>query len=71
MNNQIVYQAPQEYYTIAEAAKVLGLTGRTVSEYLKTGKLRCSRLNRQVVRISRADLADLMDKHASVTSHDE
>jgi excisionase family DNA binding protein len=68
MTNQIVYETPQEYFTIAEAAKVLNLSPRTISEYLKAGKLRCSRLNRQVVRISRANLQELMDKHSSVTS---
>jgi excisionase family DNA binding protein len=62
----VVQLPPDEFLTRAEAARALSVSTRTITTYLKSGKLKCSRLSHQFVRIRRSDLEDLMDRHASV-----
>ena len=52
-------------YTVQEASEVLGVTPDTVAAWIKSGKLRASKLVRNTVRISSDDIMELYDSRAT------
>lgn len=54
-------------YTVREAAEVLGVTPDTVAAWIKSGKLRASKLGRNTMRISSDDIMELYDRNATRT----
>jgi PAS domain S-box-containing protein/excisionase family DNA binding protein len=48
--------APRDYYSIAEAAALLGVSRVTIWRWIATGRLPAARLGHRTVRVTRADL---------------
>ena len=44
------------YYTVKDAARILGVTTRTLSRYIAAGKVTVHRLSPRTVRIKDTDL---------------
>lgn len=52
-----------KYITIKEAAKKLGFTERTMSNWLKEGKLKAIKVGKRGLRISQQSIEDLINNH--------
>jgi excisionase family DNA binding protein len=50
--------ATPELISIERAAEFLGVTTRTIRQWISTGELRASRLGRRIIRIDYEDLRD-------------
>ncbi len=50
----------REYYTVAEAAEVLGVSRTTIWRWIESGRLPAYRIGRKTIRIRRADLPSLL-----------
>jgi excisionase family DNA binding protein len=62
-----VYQAPEEYLTLEQAGELLGVTGRTIFNFIREGRLRASKLGHRIVRVKRSDIDRMLSEHATVT----
>lgn len=49
------------YYTVKDAAKILGVSSRTLSRYIAAGKVTVHRLTPKTVRIKDTDLDAFLD----------
>lgn len=54
-----VLNLEKPFYSIYEAAEILGVHERTIRNYVKTGKIKAGQVGRQW-RISKADLLEYM-----------
>ena len=55
-------QDPMASYSLAEAAEILGVTDRTLRNYIARGKLPAYRIGARVVRVRRTDLESLFHR---------
>jgi excisionase family DNA binding protein len=63
-----VAKGPEEYLDKREAAKLLGVSPRTIENFIYSGKLRASRPTRKVVRIKRSDIDAMLDRFATTAA---
>lgn len=52
-----------KYITIKQAAKTLGFTERTLSTWLKEGKLKAIKVGKRGLRISQLSIDELINNH--------
>ena len=53
-----------EFMSLAEAAQILGLPKRSIGFLVRTGQLKCYRINARVFRIRKNDLATFIESCA-------
>lgn len=53
------------YLTKTEAAKLIGVSQRTIRRWELRGQLPCCRVNQRVLRYRRCDIDDLMERMLS------
>jgi excisionase family DNA binding protein len=63
-NGPALFQAPDEILSIAQAGEVLGVTGRTVYQWIREGRLRASKIGR-LVRIKRSSIDRMLTELAT------
>jgi excisionase family DNA binding protein len=66
-NGPALFQAPDEFLTMEQAGEVLGVTGRTIFNFIREGRLRASKLGHRIVRVKRSDIDRMLSEHATVT----
>lgn len=54
----------EKLFTLKETAKILRVSERTIMRYLKSGKLKASKVGKW--RIKQSDLNIFLDKHSNV-----
>lgn len=55
-------QDPLASYSLGEAAEILGVTDRTLRNYIARGKLPAYRIGARIVRVRRTDLESLFHR---------
>jgi excisionase family DNA binding protein len=63
-NGPKLFQAPDEILTMAQAGEALGVTGRTVYQWIREGRLRASKIGR-LVRIKRSSIDRMLAELAT------
>jgi excisionase family DNA binding protein len=63
-NGPKLFQAPEEFLTQAQAGEALGVTGRTIYQWIREGRIRAAKIGR-LVRIKRSELDRMMDRYAT------
>lgn len=62
MTTTKVQQDPMASYSLTEAAEILGVTDRTLRNYIARGKLPAYRIGARIVRVKRTDLETLFHR---------
>ena len=63
--NQPIYLAPDEFLSKKAAAALLGISTRSLENWVRAGKLRVSKPTKQTWRVKRSEIEKMIDAHSS------